>query len=53
MVSCYSIEGVYPQSIAYLTEHYGLRIDGEKYAVRYEVFADNIMPQVRVIEVIP
>ena len=46
---CYSIEGIYPPSIEYLEENYGLIID-EKYFVHYEIFADNIMPQFEVYE---
>ena len=45
-VSCYSIEGVYPQKIDYLIEHYGLRIDTEKFAVEYKAIGDNILPTV-------
>ena len=32
-LKCYSIEGRYPTSIAYLKEHYGLLIDEEEYRV--------------------
>lgn len=49
LVSCYAAEGRYPQSIGYLEEHYGVRIDRSRYAVSYDAFADNIRPQVRVI----
>lgn len=27
LVSCYAIEGAYPDSLSYLEEHYGLQID--------------------------
>ena len=49
VVSCYAIEGRYPANMDYLVENYGIRVDTERYAVSYEVFADNIRPQVRVI----
>ena len=49
VVSCYAIEGRYPESLDYLIENYGIRVDTEKYAVSYEIFADNIRPGVRVI----
>jgi len=49
-VSCYAIEGRYPDTIAYLEENYGVYVDEEEYAVFYEVFAANIMPDVTVIE---
>lgn len=45
-VSCYSIEGVYPQKIDYLESHYGLSIDTEKFSVEYQVIGDNILPTV-------
>ncbi len=45
-VSCYSIEGVYPQKIDYLESHYGLRVDREKFSIEYEVIGDNILPTI-------
>ena len=49
-VACYAAEGIYPPTVHYLTEHYGIQIDEERYAVFYEVFADNLMPEITVIE---
>lgn len=49
-VSCYAIEGRYPDTLDYLTENYGVYINEDEYAVFYEVFASNIMPDVTVIE---
>ena len=51
MVSCYAIEGAYPESFDYLKENYNLYIDEDKYSVQYMVFASNIMPTVTIIEV--
>lgn len=48
-VQCYAIEGRYPPSVEYLEENYGIRIDRDKYAVFYEGFASNIMPEITVI----
>ena len=48
-VACYAAEGIYPPTTAYLEEHYGIRIDREKYHVFYEVFAENLMPQITVL----
>lgn len=50
VVSCYSIEGRYPDSYDYIKEHYGVKIDEERFIVHYEVFASNIMPEITVIE---
>ena len=49
VVGCYAMEGRYPQDLDYLIENYGIQVDLDKYAVRYEIFADNIRPEVRVI----
>ena len=50
VVSCYALEGQYPPDIAYLQEQYGLQIDMDRYMVHYEVFAENIMPDITVLE---
>lgn len=47
-VHCYAIEGQYPESVVYLEENYGLRIDHDRYIVHYDIFADNIMPEITV-----
>lgn len=49
-VSCYAAEGQYPPSFAYIQEHYGVRVDESRYAVHYEVFASNLMPDIHVME---
>ena len=47
-VHCYAIEGQYPESVDYLEENYGLRIDHDRYLVHYDIFADNILPEITV-----
>ncbi|QHI71832.1 hypothetical protein [Aminipila terrae] len=47
-VQCYAIEGRYPASVDYLVENYGVQIDKDKYAVFYEGFASNVMPDITV-----
>ena len=49
-VSCYAIEGAYPESYAYIKENYGVNINENKYIVSYNIFASNIMPEIDVIE---
>ncbi len=49
-VSCYVTEGSYPDTLDYLRENYGVYIDGERYAVFYQVFASNVMPDVTVMD---
>ena len=48
VVTCYAIEGRYPESLAYLCAHYGVVVDETRYRVRYEVFAQNVMPDIAV-----
>ena len=47
-VQCYAIEGHYPQSFSYLEEHYGLRVDSQRYLVHYQSVGSNLMPQIQV-----
>ena len=49
-VACYAAEGIYPPNVEYLEEHYGVQVDEERYAVFYEVFASNLMPDITVLE---
>ena len=52
-VACYAAEGMYPPDLEYLEEHYGIRVDEERYAVFYSAFADNLMPDVTVVVRVP
>ena len=47
---CYAIEGVYPESLEYLKENYGVVVDNSRYIVHYECIAANIRPTVTIIE---
>ena len=49
-VACYAAEGIYPPTLEYLEEHYGIQADRERYTVMYEVFASNLMPDITVLE---
>lgn len=48
-VTCFAAEGAYPPDTDYLAEHYGLRVDPERYVVDYDVFAENLMPEITVL----
>lgn len=50
VLACYAAEGMYPENIQYLTDHYGLQIDSSKYSVMYTIFGENIMPDITVTE---
>lgn len=49
-VACYAAEGVYPPTVEYLQQHYGVQIEEERYSVFYEIFANNLMPDITVLE---
>lgn len=48
-IQCYAIEGRYPPSVEYLEEHYGIVIDRTRFEVFYDGWADNVMPEITVI----
>ena len=49
-VTCYAVEGAYPDSVDYLREHYRLAYDETRYFVTYESFASNRIPDIYVTE---
>ncbi len=52
-LSCYAAEGFYPSDIAYLAEHYRFsreNAEADGYAVFYEAVADNLMPDITVVD---
>ncbi len=49
-VACYAAEGAYPPSLEYIQKYYGVQIDEAKYTVHYMVIADNLMPDITVLE---
>lgn len=49
--ACYATEGIYPPTLEYLVDHYGILIDSSSYNVFYEVFSENLMPEITVVEI--
>lgn len=49
-VACYAAEGIYPPTLEYLIQHYGVQINTNLYTVKYEIFASNLMPDITVLE---
>lgn len=49
-VSCYATRGFFPPSVEYMVLHYGLQYDQDRFTVRYEAFASNLMPEITVLE---
>lgn len=50
-VTCYAVEGAYPNDLEYLRRHYGLAYDQSRYLVTYSAFASNLLPEIFVTEV--
>lgn len=49
-VACYAAEGMYPPDLEYLEEHYGIQVDHSRYVVDYISIAENLMPDITVLE---
>lgn len=49
-ITCYAVEGAYPDDVAYLREHYRLAYDADRYLVTYDAFASNMIPDIYVTE---
>ena len=49
-LTCYANEGIYPPTLEYLVEHYGVQLQEERYQIFYEGFAENLMPEITVLE---
>ena len=49
-LTCYAVEGSYPESLEYLREHYKLAYNSERFVVEYDAFASNLMPTITVLE---
>ena len=50
VITCYTTEGRYPPDFAYVQEAYGIQVDETRYFVVYDVFAENLMPEITVLE---
>lgn len=51
IAQCYAVEGMYPPSLNYLQEHYGLTYDKDKFLIDYQSIGANLMPEVVVLPV--
>lgn len=51
IAQCYAVEGMYPPSLSYLREHYGLTYDEDKFFVDYHSIGSNLMPEFTVLPV--
>ena len=48
-LTCYAVEGAYPQTLKELERGYGLAYNKDAYIVVYDAFASNIMPDIQVL----
>ena len=51
IVHCYAVEGVYPPSLDFIEQNYGLEYDTDMLYVDYVPIASNIYPDVTVIDI--
>ena len=49
-LTCYAVEGAYPDDLEYLRENYHLAYNEERYFVTYQSFAWNQFPDIYVTE---
>lgn len=49
IAQCYAVEGMYPPSLNYIKEHYGLTYDESKFMIDYRPVGSNLMPEVIVL----
>lgn len=51
IIQCYALEGAYPPSLSYIEEHYGLTYDHSTFYVDYRPIADNLYPDVTIMQI--
>lgn len=49
-ITCYAVEGAYPDSLEYLRENYFLAYNEDRYLVTYNAFSSNHIPDIYVTE---
>lgn len=49
IAQCYAVEGVYPPSLQYIKDHYGLVYNEELFYVDYQPIGANILPDVTIL----
>ncbi len=47
-VTCYAVEGRYPEDLDYISEKYGVTVDAARYTVSYDIIGSNLMPVINV-----
>ena len=49
-LTCYAVEGAYPEDLQYLRDHYQLAYNTDRFVVEYDAFASNLLPDISVTE---
>jgi len=49
-IHSYAVEGYFPETLDYIIESYGVYVDRTRFLVHYSVFAENILPDIRVFD---
>ena len=49
-LTCYAVEGAYPDNVEYLRTNYRLAYDENRYFITYDAFSSNVMPDIWVTE---
>ncbi len=49
VMHCYAVEGYYPESLDSLKETYGISYDSDKYFIDYQIWGENILPEITII----
>ena len=48
LITCYSVEGRYPESVQYLRKNYGFTDEKNSYLITYDWQGDNVYPNIYV-----
>jgi len=48
-VTCYALEGRYPEDLGYLLKNYHITINTDRYTVHYSATGPNLMPDIAVL----
>ena len=50
ILTCYTLEGRYPESLRYLKDHYPIHYNEDLFFVDYQIQGANMLPDVTIIE---
>lgn len=50
IVQCYAVEGIYPPSLYYMINNYGLTYDDSRFFIDYQAFSSNMYPDVTILQ---